>query len=227
MATFGEVTATGEIRPIALSTRIGRSLFNTPDSEYGAADFGPDVDISRRNIGVIIENQQAKNLADDINAQPVVYGTVEVVDNIVTGTPRFFVSGYADAEELTGRHELAMPIRFDLEEAESTNIDEQIEAWVAILLLFTQGLVFLSGGDRYGASDSFEQAIAGADRRQREQGAPFDSQEVGAGRGPYTEIKYAELEKLPTRHATMRQGIMRRLRAISVRSSHSSVNNLN
>lgn len=90
---FGQVTDQG-IVPSALATQIGKLLFDFLDSEYRVTDFGLNIQVAYKKIGPITEGREAEQLAADIGADIVIYGSVFVTGNEATLSP--------DSTSLTG-----------------------------------------------------------------------------------------------------------------------------
>jgi tetratricopeptide (TPR) repeat protein len=173
VAQFGEVTDQG-IAPSARATEIGKLLFDFLDSEYKATDFGLKIQVAHEKIGILTEDQEAEQLASDINADIVIYGNIFADGNEATLSPRFYIADRPDTGELTGQHQLALPLQF---EASSLSFPDSVNAELrtraAILVLFTEGLSYLSSDDLDGASHSFQQAI-----HEAESHGPYEGQEV-------------------------------------------------
>jgi tetratricopeptide (TPR) repeat protein len=173
VAQFGEVTGQG-IVPSARATQIGKLLFDFLDSEYKATDFGLEIQVAHEKIGILTEDSEAEQLASDINADIVIYGNIFTDGNQAALSPRFYITDRPDTGELTGQHQLALPLQFD---PSSLNFPDTVNAELrtraAILVFFTEGLSYLSSDDPNGASHSFQQAI-----REAESHGPYEGQEV-------------------------------------------------
>jgi tetratricopeptide (TPR) repeat protein len=172
VAQFGEVTDQG-IQATARATVIGDSLAGFLDSEYALNAYGLDVEVAHQKIGIVTEEREAAQLAKDINAHIVIYGTVYYEEDKATFSPRFYVAGQTDAEELTGQHELAEQIKFD--KGKLDDLNRQLSSRAAVLVFFTKGLVYLTTGELDGAAYYFQQAIQ---QTKDKEGASFKGQEV-------------------------------------------------
>jgi tetratricopeptide (TPR) repeat protein len=172
VAQFGEVTDQG-IRATARATVIGDWLASFLDSEYRLNAYGQDVEVAHDKIGIVTEEREAAQLAKDINAHIVIYGTVYYEGDKATFAPSFYVAGQTDAEELTGQHELAEQIRF--EKGELEDLHKQLSSRAGVLVFFTKGLVCLTTDDTDGALYYFQQAIQQS--KDQEVGS-FKGQEV-------------------------------------------------
>jgi hypothetical protein len=173
VAQFGEVTDEGIVSS-ALATQISKLLFDFLDSEYKATDFGLDVQVAHKKIGILTEDREAEQLAYDIGADLVIYGSVFVIGDEATLSPKFYVADQPDTGELTGQHQLALPIKFDISSfGFQDEVNTKLRSRAAILVFFTEGLVYLSADDFDQALQSFRGAICEAGNH-----GPFDGQEV-------------------------------------------------
>ena len=173
VAQFGEVTDEGIVSS-ALTTQIGKLLFDFLDSEYQATDFGLDIQVAHKKIGILTEDREAEQLAYDIGADIVIYGSVFVVGNEAILSPKFYVAGQSDTGELTGQHRLALPIQFDIPSLSfQDKINAELRSRAAVLLHFTKGLAYLSASNPDAATHSFQEAI-----REAKSCGPFNGQEV-------------------------------------------------
>src|SRR5215212_2061892 len=81
IAQFGETQADGQITPSARAEKISSTLFNFLDSEYQASGLGVDVQVGHKNMPLILEDSQAKDLAKKVHADIVIYGNIFVQDD--------------------------------------------------------------------------------------------------------------------------------------------------
>jgi tetratricopeptide (TPR) repeat protein len=174
VARFGQVTDQGIVES-ALATQISKLLFDFLDSEYKAAGFGLDIQVAHKKIGVLTEDREAEQLANDINADIVIYGSIFVTGDEAMLSPKFYVAGQPEAGELTGQHELAYPIEFDIPSLGfQDEVNAELRSRAAILVHFTKGLAYLfSAHDLDAAARSFQEAIREAEKR-----GPSEGQEV-------------------------------------------------
>ena len=173
IAEFGEVTDQGVVSS-ARATHISNLLFDFLDSEFKAADFGLNVEVAHNKIGIISENREAKDLATQINAHIVIYGRIFVSADEASFSPRFYIADHPDTTELTGYHRLALPIRFNVLLLDGIDkLNSEMQSRATILLLFTEGLVYLSQENIEGSLHYFNRAIDEAESYD-----PFDGQEV-------------------------------------------------
>ena len=169
IAQFGEVTDQG-IVPSAWAIQISKLLFDFLDSEYKATDFGLNIQVAREKIGVVTEAREAEQLAYDINADVVIYGSIFVVGSEAILSPRFYIRDQPETAELTGQHQL----RFDISSLDSIDrVTAELRSRAAVLLSFTTGLTYLSAKQPDEALRAFQAAIRVADNYGR-----FDGQEV-------------------------------------------------
>jgi tetratricopeptide (TPR) repeat protein len=173
VAQFGEVTDEGIVSS-ALATQISKLLFDYLDSEYKATDFGLNVQVAHKKIGILTEDREAEQLAYDIDADVVIYGSIYVTGDEAMLSPKFYVAEQPDALELTGQHQLAFPIQFEISSLGfQDQVNAELRSRASILVHFTQGLVYRSADRLDAASDSFQEAIDEAERY-----GPFDGKET-------------------------------------------------
>ena len=142
-----EFVQTGEADSVApiVSQRISSFL----DGQYKLSSF-ETVEVAHNKIPVITSAEEARALAERINAHLVIYGDVAVVDNQVLITPQFYVieSHQSDVGEVNGEHKLAAPISLlkkDLVGDRNQEI-ESMKQRIRILTEFTKALVYLTAG---------------------------------------------------------------------------------
>lgn len=173
VAQFGEVTDKGIVSS-ARATQIGKLLFDFLDSEYKATDFGLKVQVAHDKIGILTEDKEAEQLASDINANVVIYGNIFTEGDKATLSPRFYIADRPDTEELTGQHNLALPLEFETSSLNFQNkVNAELRSRAAILVSFTEGLSYISADNLAGAARSFQQAISEAESH-----GPYAGQEV-------------------------------------------------
>lgn len=106
--------------------------------------------------------EQARQLADDIQADMVIYGIVRKLDSGLEFKPEFYVSyrGFTQADEVIGEHELgrAVPLPGDLDEATIKDITTGIGARNQALVDITIGLAYYSLDNMLEAASRFEKA---------------------------------------------------------------------
>lgn len=165
VAQFGEISENGEIKPSAHAEKISSTLFNYLDSEYRASGLGLTVQVSHKNMPLIIEDAQAEALANEVNADIVIYGNIYVSGDQAEFTPRFYVSEHPDTRELTGQNELALPIPFTVSELKSQDqVNAEFRARTEVLLAFTKALVYFSQDDMDSAGNAVQAAIIASEQ---------------------------------------------------------------
>jgi len=175
IAQFGEIQADGAIRPSAEAEKISNTLFTFLDSEYQASGLGLDVQVAHKNMPLILEDSQAKELAEKVNANIVIYGNIFVQGNEAEFSPRFYVAEHPDTRELTGQDELAHPILFDVSQlGVNSVVNSQLRTRTEILFNFTKSLIYFSQKDLDSALRVIRNAISAAEELDQ----PFAGEEV-------------------------------------------------
>lgn len=148
---------------------VSQRIFSFLDGQYVSVSF-QDVQVEHDKIGMISSAQEARALAEQINAHLVIYGDVTVLSDQVLVTPQFYVaeSHQADLGEVNGEHRLAAPISLLIKDLmkPSSEALKAMEQNTAILTEFTKALVYLSAGkpgDLILARESINKAIAAAE----------------------------------------------------------------
>jgi tetratricopeptide (TPR) repeat protein len=173
VAQFGEVTDEGIVSS-SPATQISKLLFDFLDSEYKATDFGLDIQVAHKKIGILTEDREAEQLAYDIGADIVIYGSVFVIGDEAILSPKFYIADQPDTGELAGQHRLALPIQFTISSLGFRDeINAELRSRAATLVSFTEGLVYLSDDDLDKALHCFREAV-----REAESWGPFEGQEV-------------------------------------------------
>ena len=91
IAQFGEIQPNGNIKPSAQAEKISSALFNFLDSEYRTTGLGFTVEISHKNMPLILEEAQAEELAQKVKADIVIFGNVFIQGDQAEFSPRFYV----------------------------------------------------------------------------------------------------------------------------------------
>ena len=173
VAQFGEVTENG-VEKSTTATQLSDRLFGFLDSEFADLDFGVDIQFTHKNIPIIIEESEAEQIAENTNAHLVVYGNVFSSGDSTEFSPQFYVAEHPDTSELTGQNQLALPIGFDKSALNhSDDINAILRKRASILLLFIEGLTYLTTNDYEAASTSLTMAINEAETLD-----PFQGQEI-------------------------------------------------
>ena len=175
IAQFGEIQPNGNIKPSAQAEKISSALFNFLDSEYRTTGLGFTVEISHKNMPLILEEAQAEELAQKVKADIVIFGNVFIQGDQAEFSPRFYVAAQPDTTELTGQNELAYPIIFNVSDLASQElVNASLQNRAEILVNFTKGLVYFSQDDAYSADRALQAAITVANDLDQ----PFEGQEV-------------------------------------------------
>jgi tetratricopeptide (TPR) repeat protein len=177
IAQFGEIQADGTIQPSQSAARIRSRLFNFLDGEYKTSGLGLNVQVTNVNMPLIIEDSQAEKLANKINADIVIYGTVSLQQNKDQADfqPRFYVAEQSDTKEITGTSKLAVPITFAISDLNSdSGLNSKLRTRTEILFNFTKALIYFSEKDDSSALRTVNSAISTAEDLSE----PFDGEEV-------------------------------------------------
>ena len=143
-----EFVQTGEGPNIA--PMISQRLHNYLDGQYNLSSF-ETVEVAHKNIGVITSAEEARKLAEKINAHLVIYGDVAVIGEQALISPQFYVveAHQFNLGELNGEHKLAARINLLINElvAPAGDNTDELEQSTKILVEFTKALVYLAGGN--------------------------------------------------------------------------------
>jgi tetratricopeptide (TPR) repeat protein len=160
VAKFGEVDNDGKLRVTRDSAKISQALANYLDSEYSTTDFGLVVQVSHDRMPLVEEDRQAQKLAQAVNADLIIYGTVLGDDSSARLLPRFWVEPNPNLAEISGQSSLEAPIRYEPTKlADSDYLTETLRGNAAVLVLFTKALVSLRSGKLEVAAQSLDQAL--------------------------------------------------------------------
>lgn len=156
VADFGQETS-GGVERSELAETLSGALFRYLESEFSNVDFGLDVQIDHGNMGLVVEKEDAENLANRIKADVIIYGTVTSAGGVAELDPTFWVREKPDTEELTGQNRLGQPIAFAgiLPVLSGAEVNKALQTRAAALLSFTKGLVFLDSKEPDRALDEF------------------------------------------------------------------------
>ena len=154
----------GEWQPTTRSTSISRFLADYLDEEYKAADFGLSVQVLYDDTcNSVRDSREAAEVAQSLNAQIVIYGTLEEVHQAMVVRPRFYVEEASfedEVTEVTGPYEI---LGFTIDCSGDDCLEEDILTTRAeILLAFTEGLTYFATNDpakMENARRAFERAI--------------------------------------------------------------------
>ncbi len=174
VAEFAEIPYSPypRVAPIA-----SQRIFDFLESEYKLTRLGSEVDIVHEKIGVIADEEEARKLAQSINADVVIYGDVTLVGDKAAITLKFYVadSYRPTAGELTGAHPFALPTEFEAADiiGFDSDVNTALRQRTAILIDFTAGLAYFAANDRESALGRMKSAI-----RRAEPYGDFEGKEV-------------------------------------------------
>lgn len=181
VADFGEVDASGQVRPSADGRELSRWIFEGLLLEFDnlplqlRQEFQPLVwhdsmgrDEKSATIGVIAgatreeRTQAAAELANRIGADVVIYGNLTAEGDMAGFVPEFYVAPVArEASELVGQHRLGdrVPVQLPLDDREvGRSVNRELIARARALSRFTIGLMYDLSGESADALEVFRQA---------------------------------------------------------------------
>lgn len=115
VAEFSQV---GESQP-GVASIVSQQIFQYLDDQANRNNSGNiQVQVSHKNIGVIMNGQEAKALAERIHADVVIYGDVSSIDDQIQFTLRLYVADVfrGDVSELNGEQKLSAPITLPIKD---------------------------------------------------------------------------------------------------------------
>ena len=126
---------------------VSQRIFSSLDSEYLGKQFAVNVELRHLNKE-ISGTEDARNVAELVNADIIIYGYVSVIAVKVREiSPRFYISDdfRADVSEVVGEHGLELPLSFSSDELADPNSKENIalKQRISTLIEFTKGLAYL------------------------------------------------------------------------------------
>lgn len=161
---------------VRIAPAVSQRIFSFLEGQYQLSSF-EDVQVAHSKIGVIHSAEEAKALAQRINADVVIYGDVTVLDDQARIAPRIYVakSHRANVGEVGGQHQLNAPIDFSVVELLQSSGEGigSVEQRAAVLVEFTKALVYLAADDLVLGSEAIESALA-----QSEPLGDFEGKEV-------------------------------------------------
>lgn len=170
VARFLDINESGEQINKDEGEKIADYIARRLDNELAALDledyevWGPE--LTGSVIGEDLEERAevAGRIADDINAQVLIYGVVKHADNNSSFQPEFMVSssGFrSQASEITGQNQLGKPLFIHLP-FQRQGLEAENPAFIArseALNLITIGLVYFANDNYIQAMEYFQQAI--------------------------------------------------------------------
>lgn len=136
-----------------------KQSFSELEINYGITIWGPD------RVGLIRGNspeersESARQIADKIDANIVVYGVVDATDSAWQVSPEFFIASlnFFQIEEITGQYQLGQPLTLVGQEnaVRRFEINSNFAARTQALSFITVGLFYFSIHDNKLALDTF------------------------------------------------------------------------
>lgn len=145
----------------AIAGAISQQLFDFLEGEYQLSQLG-DVQVTHEHIGKIGGADEAERIAAKTNAQLVIYGSVTVINNQASLSPKFYVaeSFRSDVGEVNGPHNLSLPVNFEITDVLSPDgVVAQLKQRATVLTEFTKGLAYLQSGEFQLALPAQEESI--------------------------------------------------------------------
>lgn len=178
VAEFGQVDAQGNVSPSEDGQKLSEWIFLALQDEYKSWPTGQPtvwhdsqgIVGKRAKIGLIPGNTPAersaaaKEVAERIGANMVIYGNLAIDENPVGFRPEFYVAAISnEADEIVGQYELGSPIGFQLpinlyNDRARSNIESSLGVRVDALVWFTQGLAHDLSGRHEDALETFREA---------------------------------------------------------------------
>jgi tetratricopeptide (TPR) repeat protein len=179
VAEFGQVDAQGHVSPSEDGQNLSEWMFGELQAESRNLPTGQPINFwhdsmgmfkKREKIGLITgstpaeRNVAAKEVAERIGANLVIYGNIAVDEQPVDFTPEFYVAAIRnEADELVGQHQLGSPIQVQLpinlyDDRTSIFFEKRLGGRVDALVWFTRGLVHDLSGDHSEALETFREA---------------------------------------------------------------------
>ncbi|MBK9049358.1 MAG: hypothetical protein IPL78_00095 [Chloroflexi bacterium] len=163
---------------VAAAALVSQLLYNFLNDVYPDPDV---VQVTHDRIGLIQEGEQARQLAERINADVVIYGTVSVLGDEVQVKPFFYVVApyLSDIREINrqinGETQLTPSIQFLLAEIINPSLENtrEMKERTRVLTEFTRALIYLALAEPNLAYEAIYLAIKAA-----EQQAPFPGEEI-------------------------------------------------
>lgn len=137
--------------------------------------------VSGERMPVVSDATAAARLAEQVDAQLVIYGSAEAAGDTIRYTPRFYVlldTVQADVGEMQGSASLEAPLSFTLQELlEASPPTGRTAAAAALLTSFVRALVNLADDDIPAARRHIDTAVAQTERYVADY-EPFAGREV-------------------------------------------------
>ena len=144
---------------------VSSGLFDNLDSIYKTDNLGLNIQVEHDKISAIHSPAEAAELAKQVNANLVIYGTVSVLGEDAKVTPKFWVYDALknDTNDLigVGEYQLEYPFQFLTHEVldNQSGVNTVLQQRANILIKFTQALVYRKTGQHPAAQSAVQQAI--------------------------------------------------------------------
>lgn len=162
VAEFDQVSSSD----LMIAPQISQSIFDYLDTEFLLQEIYPNqIVVGKKNIGVIASGQEAENLAQKINADIVIYGSVIIDRDSISIITKYYVADTfrSDVSELIGAHQLTMPILYGINDSGElslgSGIINEIQDRSLILIHFTRALMFFDANYRSGKTFDLRQSM--------------------------------------------------------------------
>jgi tetratricopeptide (TPR) repeat protein len=170
VADFGQLDADGRSVPWDYGTRLSDSVSASLARELqGLPTLQGVVQMRHAGLGIVpgetpsARAEAARRLASELDAQLVIYGTLQAQGNQDVFVPEFFVSSLPGGEELLGAFQLGAPVatsRSPQSLPERLGLNETMRMRSQAVTLFSIGLTYLMVKQPASAVPYFEQARA-------------------------------------------------------------------
>ncbi len=154
------------------ATKLTRDLNSAIDKALTDAGLG-EADVTYNKMPLVVNNTEAEALAEQVNANLVIYGFVsKITDDIIDFTPHFYVSQQhlPDIQEVTGstplggQHVLDLPVTFTEEELSNNHPSNlELQQRTVVLTELVKGLVYLEVGNNEKSREAFQNSLDAAD----------------------------------------------------------------
>lgn len=174
-----EFVQVGEEDDIQVAQTVSQRIFSQLDVEYKESSFDI-VEVEHDKMGRVNSAEQAKDLAEKVNADLVIYGTVTSFGDQILISPRFYAVGQhlQDVNEITGEQKLEASISLSRKDltSESAESLQRLQLSNTVLIEFTKAIVFRAAGqpiDYKLGRDSIETVIDASEKL-----GPFEGKEI-------------------------------------------------
>lgn len=177
VADIGETSADGQINPSEEGQQISERIFESFQLEFEnlsvevRQDFKPAVWHDRlqplpdrQKIGLIANEVEAAQLAQDAGAAMVIYGNLDSTDDPTSFTPQFYVASLrGEADGIVGSDQFGAPIELrgglNGNDLAALSLNKKLNDRNVALSRFTLGLMYDLGGFHRDALQVFQAAL--------------------------------------------------------------------